>query len=203
MVDTIKLYISAANDLQLERDLISRITTEIPVTLGWQINLTPFGEKTLQEDLVLDANLHILILGIDIRAPIGFELYLSRSVGRSPILFLKGDINRTPAAVNFYRSISEVGQWHTFDDLGDLRYQALKQISRFIINRSDFFSLHTDEKDQLSEFITNLEKSTPEQIEDRQGVAGEDSVILSRERFTPRGGVLIKAPEERKSSHKE
>lgn len=203
MVDTIKLYISAANDLQLERDLISRSTTEIPVTLGWQINLTPFGEKTLEEDLVLDANLHILILGIDIRAPIGFELYLSRRVGRSPFLFLKGGINRTPAAVNFYRSVSEVGQWHTYDALEDLRFKALKHISRHILNRSEFFSLHTDEKDQLSKFINDLEKSTPEQIEDRQGVTGEDSVILSRERFTPQGGVLIKAPEERKSNHKE
>jgi hypothetical protein len=201
VVDTIKLYISAANELQLERDLISRIVTEIPVTLGWQINLTPFGEKTLEEKLVLDANLHILILGIDIRAPIGFELYLSRRVGRNPVLFLKGGINRTPAAVNFYRSISEVGKWHTFDDLGDLRYQALEHISRYIINRSDFFSLKSVEMNQLSDFLKDLEKSTPEQIEDVQGVAGENSVILSRERFTPKGGVLIQSPEERESGN--
>ena len=201
MVDTIKLYISAANDLQHERDLISRITTEIPVTLGWQINLTPFGEKTLQENLVVDADLHILILGIDIRAPIGFELYLSRRVGRIPLLFLKGGINRTPAAVNFYRSISEVGKWHTYEYLGDLRIQALEHVSNFILHRSEFFSIQSDEKNQLSKFINDLEKSMPEQFEDSQGVAGENSVILSRERFTPKDGILIQPPEERESGN--
>ena len=98
MVDTFNLYISAAEDLQNERDLLSRIVTEIPVTLGWKINFSPFGKKTLDENFVINANFHILMLGTDIRAPIGFELHLSRKQRRSPILFLKNGIARTPAA---------------------------------------------------------------------------------------------------------
>ena len=44
MADTLKLYVSAANDLPDERELIGQMVTEIPVTLGWQINLTPAGK---------------------------------------------------------------------------------------------------------------------------------------------------------------
>ena len=49
MVDIFKLYISAASDLKAERDLLSRSISEIPVTLAWQIHLSPIGEKRVDE----------------------------------------------------------------------------------------------------------------------------------------------------------
>ena len=106
MVDTFNLYISAADDLKPERDLLSRIVTEIPVTLAWQINFSPYGTKTLVEKFIHDANLHLLILGGDIRAPIGYEWHISRNLYRKPKLFLKDGIARTPAAADFQRSLS-------------------------------------------------------------------------------------------------
>jgi hypothetical protein len=196
VVDTFNLYISAANDLQAERDLLSRIVTEIPVTLGWQINFSPFGKKKLVENFVVDADLHLLLLGSDIRAPIGFELHLSRNLRRRPILFRKNGIARTPAAVDFIRSISNYEKWQTYLELADLRHLALGNIGQFILDQADFFSLGSDEYNRLSNFLTKLNDSDTEEIEIGPGVAGEDSVILSRERFTPRGGVLIQPPEE-------
>jgi hypothetical protein len=44
--------------------------------------------------------------------------------------------------------------------------------------------------------LKDLEESDPVAIDNVKGVTGENSVILSRERFTPRGGVLIQPPEE-------
>ena len=98
MVDSIMRYISAADDLQIERDLLGRSVAELPVTLGWQIFLSPIKEKQLNKDAIREADIHILILGGDIRAPIGYEWYLSCQVGRKPITFLKNGIPRTPAA---------------------------------------------------------------------------------------------------------
>lgn len=194
MVDTFNLYISAANDLHAERDLLSRIVTEIPVTLGWQINFSPFGKKTLVEEFITDANLHILLLGSDIRAPIGFELHLTRNLRRRPILFLKNGIVRTPAAVDFHRSISNYEKWNTFQDLANLRQLALGIIGQFILDQAEFFALGSDEYDRLSNLLKKLNDSGPEEIEQVQGGAGENSVILSRERFIPKDGVLIQPP---------
>jgi hypothetical protein len=195
LVDTFNLYISAADDLLSERDLLSRTVTEIPVTLGWKINFSPFGRKTLVEKHVINANFHILMLGTDIRAPIGFELHLSLRQRRKPILFLKNGIARTPAAADFHRSLSNHNKWHPFQDLSDLRHMALGYIGQYILDQAKFFSLGSNEYDQLSEFLKNLKDSGPGEIELAQGDAGENSIILSRERFTPRNGVLIQPPD--------
>jgi hypothetical protein len=198
VVDIFKLYISAANDLQIERDLLSRSVTEIPVTLGWQINLSPIGEKMVDENLIIDADLHILILGMDIRAPIGFEWYISRRMRRKPAFFRKTGIPRTLAAGDFVRSLSHYSNWLTFDNLADLRYQALMHIGQTILDQADYFAIQQKENEKLSTFLKDLGDKLLEQVEGENGVAGENSVILSRERFTPKGGVLIQAPEDGK-----
>jgi hypothetical protein len=196
VVDIFKLYISAANDLQIERDLLTRSVTEIPVTLGWQINLSPIGEKIIDENLIINSDLHLLILGTDIRAPIGLEWYLSRQLGRKPAFYRKTGITRTMAANDFVRSLSHYSNWHTFDNLVDLRYQALNHIGQTILDQADYFALQQKEYEKLSTFLKDLEDKQVEQFEGANGGAGENSVILSRERFTPKGGILIQAPED-------
>ena len=63
------------------------------------------------------------------------------------------------------------------------------------------FTLETTDKEKLSDFIRELEDIEPEKIEGAQSVAGEDSIILSRERFTPRDGILIQGPSESKEGN--
>ena len=197
MVDIFNLYISAADDLQLERDLLSRIVTEIPVTLGWQIHFSPIGKKALVEKFIAEANLHILILGTDNRAPIGYEWHLSHNLRRNPILFIKSGIARTPAAADFHRSLSKFENWHQFQELSELRLTSLEYIGQFILDQAKFFSLGSEEYERLSEFLNKIEEDESEEFDSYQSVAGEDSVILSRERFVPRDGVLIQAPNDK------
>lgn len=195
MADIFKLYISAASDLNTERDLLNRSVTEIPVTLVWQINLSPLGEKKVDEKLILDADLHILLLGMDIRAPIGYEWYISKQLGHKPYFFIKEGINRTPAAGNFIRSFSDYSNWHTYDSLAHLRFQALTHIGQTIRNQADYFDIKQKEYENLSTFIEGLEIDHLDQISEIDGGTGENSIIFSRERFTPKGGILIQDPE--------
>jgi len=194
VVDTIRLYISAAKDLQVERDFLNRSITELPVTLGWEILLSPIKEKIINKVAIREADIHILILGEDIRAPIGYEWYLSRYAGRTPIAFLKKGVLRTPAAQSFKRDIDYQINWLSYNNLSDLRIKALQQISHSLLMKDAHFALKTSEKEELSNFINELEETEPESIINAHGGAGENSVILSRERFTPKDGVLIQSP---------
>ncbi len=196
MADIFKLYISTASDLLAERDLLSRSVTEIPVSLIWQINFSPIGEKKVDEELIQDADVHILILGTDIRAPIGYEWHLSRHLGRRPLFFRKKGISRTLAAQTFYRSFSNYGNWCIFESLASLRFQALKHITQTILDKTAYFDLKQVEFESLSSFIDELDEHVDDELSGMDRVAGEDSIIFSRERFTPKGGVLIKDAED-------
>ena len=69
MVDILHLYISAALDLEKERESLSRAVAEIPVTLGWRVIQSPLHGEPLDTDAIAQADVHILLLGSDIRAP--------------------------------------------------------------------------------------------------------------------------------------
>jgi hypothetical protein len=195
MVDQILLYISAAGDLVPEREALSQAVVEIPVTLGWRIIQSPHTGEPVNPDAVTAADVHLLLLGSDIRAPIGLEWLYSRRVGRLPVLFLKQDIQRTMAAQNFMHHIEAQTTWHLFKNSSDLSQQVLKLLASHILERANYYALSTKERDRLTSWQDELNASGTKNIEDIRGGVGESSVILSPERYIPSEGVLIQPKE--------
>lgn len=196
MIDKLFLYISAAQDLERERDMLGRAVVDIPTTLGWRIVQSPIRGEPVDLELVTRADLHLVLLGGDIRAPIGLEWLTARRAGRSPALFLKKEIPRTPAAQSFLRYVEGQSHWQPFKDLADLRDQALKLISDHILSKADYYSLSSSESERLQDWIEQLEESQGEVEQGPRGVTGESSVIFSPERYMPSEGVLLEDPEE-------
>jgi hypothetical protein len=192
MTDTLLFYISAASDLERERDVLSRAVTEIPVTLGWRIVFSPIRGEAVDREAVEQANYHVVILGSDIRAPIGYEWLAARRTGRSPLFFLKGDIIRTPAGHAFQRHVEEQAAWRTYRDLPDLRRQVLADLSNHLLDRAGEYRLSLGEVEKLQAWRKELEVSQAKSVEEQRSIAGESSVILSPERYVPSEGVLIR-----------
>jgi len=193
MVDTFQLYISAANDLTNERELIGQIVTEIPVSLGWQISFSSVGKNTGNEESMLAADLHLIVYGEDIRAPIGYEWHLSRSTGRTPPILIKENIPRTIAGRDFLKSILSYPKLLSYNSLAEFRKLVITQIGQHIIKHADHFVIKTLEFEEISKFIEDLEEIEPSLLDN---VTGEDSIILTRERFLPKDGVLIQTPDD-------
>ena len=196
MIDTLSLYISAAQDLERERDVLGRTVVEIPTTLGWRIVQSPLRGEPVDLEMVARAHLHLVLLGGDIRAPIGLEWLTARRSGRLPALFIKQGIPRTIAAQSFRRFLERQTYWRPFKDLADLRDQALKLISGHILSKPDYYSLSSAEYDSLQAWINQLEEPQGEVGDEPRVVAGESSVILSPERYMPSDGILLEEPEE-------
>lgn len=201
MTDVVFLYISAANDLELERDLLGRVVTEIPTTLGWRIVQTPRIGDPLNTEAIIRSDVHLLLLGSDIRAPIGLEWSIARRARRMPYLFLKKDIPRTPAAQAFVREIQKVTNWRLFLDNADLRYQVLSLLTEHLIAHSGYYELKAGELHQLNAYRDEIHSEREKHIEATRGGAGESSVILSVERFIPTNGTLIKAPNKKQQAN--
>ena len=197
MVDEVILYISAAQDLQVERDLIGRAVTEIPVSLGWRVEQTPHGEKPPDLEAVAHADVHLLLLGGDIRAPVGLELLAARGSGHTPVFLMKKDAMHTPAAEVFRREISKRETWQTFRDISELRYQVLDLLAGHLLDQAPRYALRPAEYENLKSWREVLEKAKKEPLEETRGGAGESGIIISTERYVPSEGVLIEKPKQK------
>jgi hypothetical protein len=199
MADRILLYISAASDLALEREVLGRATTEIPTSLGWRITQTPVASEPLDLAAVAAADVHLLIMGGDIRAPVGAEWLAARHAGRLPTLFLKQDAHHTPAAQIFIRDLERYADWRPFDDAADLRRQVLALLTEHILNHASHYRLRPEEFEKLHAWRKQFETTDKKPVDKTRGGAGASSVILSTERFTPSEGKLIVRPKSKPS----
>lgn len=195
MANQVLLYISAASDLQRERDVLSRSAAEVPVSLGWRIVQSPVGDVPVDLDAVARADVHLLLLGSDIRAPIGVEWVAARRAGRPTLLFLKQRVLRTPAAQDFVRYIGGVEAWQPFCNATDLKMRVLALLADYILERADYFALLPVELVQLQGWRSGLKGSPLVVQEEPRGGVGEGGVILSPDRYVPSDGVLVRPRE--------
>ena len=84
MATRVRIFISAAPDEDPARGLLGRALAELPVNIGWVIKRTP------DVDSVAECHLYALVLGTDIWAPVGLELWWARRTEK-PILAYAAD----------------------------------------------------------------------------------------------------------------
>lgn len=193
MPDRILFYISAAPDLTLERETLGKAAIEIPTSLGWHIKQTPGPDERLDSEAAAQAEVHLLIMGSDIRAPVGAEWLAARRAGRTPTLFLKQGVVHTPSATVFIRDIERHAAWRPYEDAADLRHQVLNLLVEHILDRADYYRLSSDEFGKLRAWQKEIGRGEKKVVDQTRGGAGASSVILSPERFTPSGGKLIQS----------
>jgi hypothetical protein len=191
VVDQLLFYISAAQDLLGEREILARLTIEIPVTLGWKIVQTPIRGEPLDRKMVLNANFHVIILGSDIRAPVGVEWMLARSAPRSPVLFAKSGILRTAAAEDFQRTLAKTAHWIAYKDTDELRLQTARLLADHILGEAIRYALQPDEFEGLRKWRIGLDEEQISAGEVIRGGVSEGAIVLSKERYLPSEGVLL------------
>ncbi|MFQ5343225.1 MAG: hypothetical protein ACE5F6_16925 [Anaerolineae bacterium] len=182
------IYISAAPGLAAERDALARTIAELPVTLAWRIFQTPAATETLDREAVQTADLHLLVMGADIRAPVGLEWDNARRAGRPSVAFLKQSVVRTPAGQVF---VNQAGvEWHRFIDAADLGRQVQRLLAGHLLRHATHYALTLTEVEQLEALRAIEAGQEAEELAAGEG-ADSSAVILSRERFVPREGVIV------------
>jgi hypothetical protein len=181
------IYISAASDLMAEREALARMIAALPVTLAWRIVQTPIAEvEPLDLEALGSADLYFLVMGSDIRAPVGLEWLMARRVRGSAAAYLKRGVPRTPAAQVFINDRSMV--WQTFGDAADLSSQVQGVLTEHLVRHAIQYALTPNEIAALEALPAS--DTAMDQV-GRGEEAGHSAVILSRERFEPSGGVVV------------
>lgn len=191
MREGLLLFISAARDLRLERDVIARAVTEIPTTLGWTIKQTPPASRESDLLAVARADVHVLLLGRDIQAPVGLEWATARRAGRAVALYVH-DVPQTQAASAFMRDVSRqlerASAWERFKDAHDLRLKVLRRLGEHLLAHAIDYALADAEQGRLRAWLTAL---TDKPGADLRAADETGGVILSTERYVPKDGKLI------------
>ena len=192
MIDKLKLYISAAPDLRLERDALARAVAEIPTSLGFTITQTPASDREPDLDAVVEAHLHLLMIGSDIQAPVGLEWATARRNGKPVTLLYKSSALHTQAAHAFMRDLTKMGTWRAFGDTTQLRRQVLRLIVDHLLTQRVRYEIGEDEAATLRDWRKALDDTQKRETGDVPSGADESAVILTTERFVPSGGKLLR-----------
>jgi hypothetical protein len=183
----VTIYISAASDLMAEREALARMIAALPVTLAWRIAQTPVtGGDSLDLGALQAADLYLLVMGSDIRAPVGLEWHRVGRARRPSVAFLKQGVLRTPAGQVFIRDAGVA--WRPFTDAADLSRQVQRLLAKHLVRHAPHYALTPDEVAQL-EALPTANTSAEQPVQGKE--AGHSAVILSLERFEPGEGIVV------------
>ncbi len=196
LIPPFRLYISAGRDLRPERELLGAAIAEIPVDVGWRISYSPMGNEPLDLEVIESSDLHFVLMGGDISAPVGMVHYYARRKGRRSTLLLKVGVNRTLGATEFIRLLGKSDQWQPFSDRKSLRSIFLRTITSRLVEMTSNFHLSEVEVEKLLTWGAEINDLTGLSEAELGRGAGDSSVIMSLERFHPSEGVLLKETEE-------
>ena len=183
----VNLYISAAPELRAERAAIARLVPDIPTTLGWEIAQTPHSDQSFNADAVLQADVHLLVLGGDIKAPVGWELQLARRAGHRPFYFRQERL-RTPAGDAFVRELESIAAWRSYRDSLDLIRQTAGLLVDHLLSHAIPYALPQPEIERLRDWL----KTTPMQADTAaRPVTASGAVIFTPERYMPSEGIIV------------
>lgn len=192
MAERLRLFVSAGPDLEAEREIIGQAVARLPVSLGWTIKRTPKRGAPLAPALeaVRACDFYVLLVGTDIRAPVGLELITARRVRKITLAFLKEETARTPAARVFI-SDAQVN-WTPFHSGQELETLIQKALAQRILERAESYAISPVELETLLALMEQPSyKEMGEQEPGEASGAGGGGVIIAPGRDLPPGGVPV------------
>jgi hypothetical protein len=181
----VTIYISAAADLMAEREALAQMIAKLPVTLAWHIVQTPQDGELVNTTALQVADLFVLVMGTDIRAPTGTEWHLAQQAQRQGVAFVKQGALYTPAGQVFIRQAGVT--WRPFTDTAHLSRQVQQLIVEHLIVHAIDYALTPIE---VAELEKTLASAPAPQADEAKG-AGHSAILISRERYMPGEGVII------------
>ncbi len=183
MATQVRLFVSAGPAEEPAREVLGRALAEFPINVGWAIKRTP------DVDSVAECHLLIVVLGADITAPVGLELWWANRTDKL-VLAYRADVMRTPAAQVFLQDNSGL-EWRSYRDLPAFRRTVLRDLGQFLLRHVDRYGLTLPEIEALQGFLAGLQQSQPAAVPRQATGAAGGGVILAPGKDQPAGAHVI------------
>ena len=190
MAETLRLFVSATNDLEAERAVIGRAVAQLPVQIGIEIRRTPVrgaDYETIHE-LIANCDRVYFLMGQDITAPAGAEWFLAWKLERS-ILSLRRVSMRTPAAQDFLNLVSV--RWTPFQTSDELKRLVTLDLIRILQHPKNRYGLSVTELELLHAHGQRINETSGTGRPVEPGGAEGGGVLLDFGHREPMSGVAL------------
>lgn len=192
MAETLRIFVSATNDLEAHRAIIGRALAEMPVTIRAEIRRTPAAGGKYDDIYELIANVDrvYFLLGHDITAPSGAEWDLAWKLERS-VFPLRTQGKLTPAGEEFTRNVFI--KWTIFRSATELARIVTQDLINILNHPTNRYGLSVNDLERLQLHARQLDREAREaaSMVHEPGGAEGGGVLLDNLRSEPTAGVLI------------
>lgn len=176
MPETLRLFVSATNDLEAERAAIGQSLAELPVQIGVEIRRSPLTGISYDNlfELIANVDRFYFLMGRDITAPAGAEWLLAVQLERS-ILPLRLAGSRTAAGQEFLRFWPL--RWQTFQNRSHVAQLVGLDLIQILLHPTNRYGLSVSEVAALQAHKKKLSDGFVAEV-DEPGGAGGGGVLL-------------------------
>jgi hypothetical protein len=172
------IYVSASSEMDAECELLGQLLASLPRSVRWNIKRTPGPHEEMSPDLeaLFSSRFYVVLLGMDIMAPIGVELQAAQSAGLWMRAYRCREKTPSPAAAYFAQNAQVEWRWYEtpHDFVGDFE----KGLIQELLQGTPGYGLTLRDLEELTERIKAIEE-------------GEEAVDSDDRRGAGRGGVIL------------
>jgi len=179
MVVALSLYISASPEMDAECELVGQALAQMSRTIHWTIKRTPSPGSVgdLDWEVLQTCELYLILLGMDVMAPMGVEYEMMQRRGVRCFAYLNRSATASPAASYFGRHAR--AQWNAYKTAHEFARDFEQALITELIQGTPGYGLGLPEIEALSIRLREMKEDQEEKPEgeDRRG-AGSGGVIL-------------------------
>lgn len=173
----LRLYISAATDMDAECELVGQLLASVPRAVRWTIKRTPrsfeFGNPDMEQ--LRHSQFYLFLLGMDIQAPMGVEWEAAHQEQLFTLAYRNIERPPSPAAATFAR---ESGiPWRLYRSPQEFIRMFERDLIARLLEGTPGYGLHLEDLEELAQRLRALEQPPTGASEERRG-AGRGGIIL-------------------------
>jgi hypothetical protein len=183
----IAIYISAAAEMDTECELVGQLLASLPKTIPWNIKRTPAPFEPANPDLVAlrKSQFYLILLGMDIMAPIGVEWITARSAKLVFFAFRHTGKASSPAAAVFERDANIA--WDSYQTPQEFIHKFERALITQLLEGSPGYGLELGDLEALATRLKALQS--------QESAAGTPDGVPEERRGAGRGGIILASVE--------
>lgn len=174
------IYVSASPEMDPECELLGQLLANLPKSIRWSIKRTPAGRENANPDLkaLCASQFYLILLGMDIFAPIGVEWRAARDAGLTTFAFRNVSTAPSPAGAYFAHNVGL--SWQHYRTPQEFIRHLERELISQLVEGTPGYGLEVADIEDISTRLAALDQGSEQPDEERRGAGGGGVILPAR-----------------------